>query len=752
MWYELRFSPGSDEALASAIADLLRSTLRDLILAVGGAFLAWFLLIDVFWPERISWVWMGAAAAMVATCVLGLRLTSRGLASAQIVWQAGLATVFALVVYATGEPASAFLFALLPLAGVMVGGWRAGLLAQAAVLALVLGLLRAWPAVMLPSSYALAISLGGGLAAIVGWLGMRASLSVTRWSLAYSEHARERLEQAGRHQVELSQVREDLLLANRELARLSERLKVMYQVAEQARQAKEQFVANVSHELRTPLNMILGFSEMITQSPHVYGASLPDSLLADVAAVQRNSQYLARLVDDILDLSQVEAGRMGLSKHEARLAEIIEAAAQAVRPLFRSKGLTLQLDVRPDLPVLMCDSTRIRQVVLNLLSNAGRFTERGGVTVRAWQTPDEACVSVTDTGPGIAPDDQERLFEPFYQVDASIRRQHGGSGLGLSISKRFVEMHDGRMWLESELGTGTTIAFALPLERPVPLAAPDGGALRWLAPDYEFKARTRPYVAPRPETMPRFVVLEQEGTLERVLSRYLDGAEIVSVGDINRAIAELTRSPAQALVVNGLPADGPASHLEPLAHLPYDTPTIACWVPGRGEAARRLGVVRYLVKPISREVLLATLDSLGPGIRDVLLVDDEPEVLQLFSRMIASSGRGYRLLRAMDGGRALDMLRARRPDVMLLDLIMPGIDGFKVLQAKSQDETIRDIPVVTISAKDPGEEPLVSHSLTVTRSDGLVVKDLVACIQSISEILSPAARSGGPVPSETRDG
>jgi CheY-like chemotaxis protein/anti-sigma regulatory factor (Ser/Thr protein kinase) len=413
-----------------------------------------------------------------------------------------------------------------------------------------------------------------------------------------------------------------------------------------------------------------------------------------------------------------------------------------VQALFESKGLDLETEVSPDLPRLFCDGTRIRQVVINLLSNAGRFTEQGGVRVRAWREQGSVVVSVADTGPGIAPQDQARLFEPFQQLDGSIRRRHAGSGLGLSISRKFVEMHGGKMRLESQVGAGTTITFSLPLEMPPPVARAGGDAARWIHPYLQYEARTRRSKAPAPAVLPRYVLLERGETLRRLCSRYLPGFEIASVRDLDEAIRELSRSPAQALIVNAppCPRDGgyECATVEPLAHLPHRTPAIACWVPGEGETARRLGVVRYLVKPVTRQVLLSTLESLGEGVKSVLLVDDEPEALQLFTRVLSSAGRAYDVLQAKNGRRALSLLRERRPDVVLLDLIMPGMDGFQVLQEKSQDPAIRDIPVVVVSSRDPSGEPIVSDVLTVTRSGGLSVRDLLACIQALSEALSPS--------------
>lgn len=747
MWYGLRMSSKVDPDLFSAVTELLQATLRTLILAVGGTCLAWYLVATVtdWWERSLADIFF-VSLAVVLAALLALYVLPRRLLAAQVIWLVGLTVATVLAIYLFQQPEVACFFSLLPLVAVITVGWPAGLITEG-LLAAVIWFLPSLLTSSDPSSLSLGILAGGAISGMLGWAATRSLLTVTQWSLSSYNQARQKMEEAREHRLERKQVEEDLTQANQELARLSDRLKAMYQVAEEARRAKEAFVANVSHELRTPLNMIVGFSEIITHSPQLYGDHLPPALLSDIAAIHLNSQHLSRLVDDVLDLSQVEAGRMALSKEWVSLPDVVHAAALAVRDLLESKGLYLELDVPSDLPAVFCDSTRIRQVVLNLLSNASRFTEQGGVRIAARRARNDVVISVTDTGPGITPEDQERLFEPFQQLDSSIRRRHGGSGLGLSISKRFVEMHGGKMWLESQVGVGTTFHFSLPLETLLPAAlAGVGDALRWFSPysEYEYRMRTRRSKAEAPVVCPRFVLVEEDKTLERLLTRYLHGFEIVSVTGIDQAILELSRSPAQALIVNAplnerapVPGDG-VHRMDQLASLPYGTPAVICWVPGEDETARQLGVVRYLVKPVTREMLLSTLEDLGEAVQSVLVVDDQPEALQLFARMLYTADRPYRVLRAENGQRALGLLRQRRPDVMLLDLIMPGMDGFQVLQEKGQDSSIQDIPVIIISSRDPGGEPIVSNVLTVTRGGGLSARDLLACIQAVSEILSPS--------------
>jgi signal transduction histidine kinase len=613
MWYKLYTSRNADPDFARSATELLQSTARHIVLTTGGAYLMWHLVATVTWPNRMGWsVWL-LTPIVAATFALSLRLLARRLVAAQVVWQVGLAMAITLAVYLFQRPEMAFFYTLLPLMAVVTVGWPGGLLAEVLVGALVWWLAHSPAAVPLSTAYGLVIVACGVLTGLLGCAAARAMLTVTQWSLFSFEQARQNMEEARDQRAELKQIQEDLIQANRELTRLSDRLKAMHQVAEEARRAKEEFVAHVSHELRTPLNMIIGFSEVITQSPQVYGASLPPALLADIAAIRRNSQHLAKLVDDVLDLSQIEAGRMGLSKGWTSLQEIIGAASTAVRNLFESKGLYLETEVPPDLPPVFCDSTRTRQVVLNLLSNAGRFTEQGGVRLKAGREDDRVVVSVSDTGSGIALEDQEKLFEPFQQLDVYIRRRQGGSGLGLAISKRFVEMHGGQMWLESSVGVGTTIYFSLPLETVPPTVPASDGAQRWFSPYQQYEARTRRSKAPVPRLAPRFVILEKGDTLQRLFRRYMDDVEIISIREVEQAIAELNHSPAQALIVNAPLFEQMPVPMAQLTNLPYGTPAVAYWVPGADEAAQQLGVVRYLVKPVARKALLSTLEELGGG-------------------------------------------------------------------------------------------------------------------------------------------
>ncbi len=566
------------------------------------------------------------------------------------------------------------------------------------------------------------------------WLASRPLLLARQWFEANYEQSRAALEESRDYQFRLRQALDDLKEANHQLSQLHRLAHNLRAQADDARRSKEQFVANVSHELRTPLNMIVGFIEMAMNSPKTYGPDIPQALLADLEIVLRNGRHLSSLIDDVLDLSQIEIGQMALMRESSALPELVAAAVQAVQPLFDSKGLYLHTQLPPDLPPLYCDRIRIRQVLLNLLSNAGRFTERGGVRLRAWQEEDAIIVSVADTGPGIKADVFDEVFKPFQQLDGTVRSHWTGSGLGLSISKHFVELHKGRMWLESEPGRGAAFFFRLPIAEAV--LAEDGEMMRWFSPHLTFVEKTRLPSLPKPVDRARLIVYERDSTLSRLLSRYLQNAELTLAPSLEAAIAQAERHPAQALLINAVSVGEDLLRLEREMALPDGLPVIVCSAPGIRDAAASLGAADYLIKPISREALLAVLDRLELDGATVLIVDDEPDALRLFRRMLASAGRGYRVLRASSAGQARQILSETTPDVVFTDLVMPGTDGFQLIAEMKANPALRDVPIVVISARDPLGQPIMSKSLAVARADGIAAPQLLATIDALVKTLS----------------
>ncbi len=582
------------------------------------------------------------------------------------------------------------------------------------------------------------------------WLTLRPVLSTAEWAWETYERGQNLLVRMGDAQAELKQALADAQHANVQLTRMNRLADGLRQAAEDARRIKEQFVANVSHELRTPLNMIIGFSEIIVNQPQTYGERIPPALLADLDIVLRNSRHLSSLIDDVLDLSQIEANQMALTKEHVRIADIIDAATTAVRGLFASKGLYLRTELSGDLPEVFCDKTRIREVVLNLLSNAGRFTDHGGAVVRAVRRDNDLLVSVSDTGPGIALADADKLFQPFQQVDGSVRRRYGGSGLGLAISKNFVELHDGKMWLESTPSVGTTFFFTLPIEPPLPISA---SAARWLNEDWTLESRMHSSAVPAPVIRPRLVVLESGDVLQRMLRRYMANTDVSGARTLADVRRETTDAPAHAILINDGAVTGTdwVQRLSAEGQLASDVPVFVCAVSGPPEASELLGATGYLVKPVARETLIAALKQVHLDVpadpekpATILVVDDEPDALRLFWRVLTGLGRDYRVLTAGNGIQALEILRAQRPDVVFMDLVMPEADGFWLLNEKNRDPALCDIPMFVISARDPSGQPIVSDALAVTRAGGLSLPQLLACLQSIIGILSPMRPSADP--------
>jgi signal transduction histidine kinase len=228
----------------------------------------------------------------------------------------------------------------------------------------------------------------------------------------------------------------------------------------QASQAKSEFLANMSHELRTPMNAILGFTEMVRDG--LYG-DVPDSVSEPLADIHANGRHLLELINDVLDLSKIEAGRMDLTLHEYVVQDVIDSVRVSLRSLAAERGLEFTTRVTPDLPLAYGDAKRLTQCLMNLTGNALKFTRQGRVEIVVERSGENLVCRVTDTGIGIAEDDLARVFDEFRQADGAITREFGGTGLGLSITRRFIEMHGGRIWVESELGRGSTFWFSVPL-------------------------------------------------------------------------------------------------------------------------------------------------------------------------------------------------------------------------------------------------------------------------------------------------
>ncbi len=455
---------------------------------------------------------------------------------------------------------------------------------------------------------------------------------------------------------------------------------------------KTQFLANMSHELRTPLNSIIGFSRVILRG---IDGPLTELQQADLAAIHNSGQHLLGLINDILDLSKIEAGKMELTVEDVDLAEVTRGVMSTAIALVKDRPVELRQDLPADLPLIKADSRRIRQVVLNLVSNAAKFTEKGHITVRAAVNPREVQVSVLDTGIGIPADKLEHIFEEFTQVDASTTRKAGGTGLGLAITRHFVEMHGGRIWVDSEVGAGSTFTFTLPLER-LPEAAPEE------LPQVEL-------VAP-PAGHKRILCLDDDPGVITLYRRYLEkqGYQVLGLHDASQAVSEARRLQPAAITLDVLMPnrDGWAVLAElkstpDISHIPI----IVCSIVEDESKGFALGAADYLVKPIIESELLRALDRAnhGKAAQTVLVIDDEADALRLIHRMLEARP-GFQVIEAQGGLQGIASVQAHRPDVVILDLMMPDIDGFAVLETIKSNRLSRNTPVIIVTAKELTED------------------------------------------------
>lgn len=519
------------------------------------------------------------------------------------------------------------------------------------------------------------------LTALAAWLSSRQMHAALGWMQSSYAQARSLLEEVRDRRMTLARTVKALEEAYQRIERMNYALIEARSVAEEARRLKAEFAANVSHELRTPLNIILGFSETMANAPETYaGVTWSPALRGDVEQIYQSSRHLSALIDDILDLSALDAQRLGLIWQEADIADVIADAVGVVASLFRAKGLYLEVHTAPGLPRLRIDAVRIRQVLINLLTNASRFTPQGGVTITTQLVGREVQVAVADTGVGIAPEDVAKVFADFGQVDGSASRTHEGTGLGVPLSRRLVELHGGRMWLESQPGAGSTFYFTLPAfagALPAPLA--------------------RGTPAPVPGWRRAVLAAEPDPLALRTLRRHLHACDVIEVPNLAELPALIEQHHPVAMLVAH---DGEAVPTR-AAGLPADLPVIAVSLPSTLRSARELGIERVLIKPVTREQLLAAIRGLPQRVRDVLIVDDDPQLVELFARMLQAAGEGYRPLKAFGGGEALARLRQQPVDLVLLDILMADLDGLAVLREMKADPALAKVPVIVVSAQYP---------------------------------------------------
>jgi len=525
---------------------------------------------------------------------------------------------------------------------------------------------------------------------------------------------------------ELNRTIKALDLSYQLLEKTNRELALAQREADALRDLRNRFATNLSHELRTPLNIVLGFANLIYRNPHLYGfEQWEDVLLRDLAQIQRNARYLSQLVDDVLDLARIDALAMPLRRELTAARQVVEEAVEAVSTLAASKALVLVVDCDPALPELFVDALRIRQVLFNLLSNAVRFTEHGSIRVEVRGSDSEVCFVVRDSGRGIPPDELSTIFDEFHQIGRPKTEPDAGKGLGLAIARQFVQLHGGRIWAESVIGSGSVFTFT------IPFAGARASRLRI----------SSPLPIPRRRKAPTVLVLSRDDSAALYLGRRLEGYDFVPCLAPDTMGAALEEVHPAAVLLDATTGIGVEEVRAALDGRWSDLPLLSCPLPNMGWVSGDGDFRLVLTKPVSAEKLLSALAEVlpddGPDL-SVLVVDDDRGFVQLVARTLQASGRGYRWDTAYSGEEALRKARRTPPACVLLDLMLPDMSGFDTLAAIRAQPGLAATPAIAVTAATPGEDQLASEgaSFGLERGGPFRPGELVALLSSVLGLVS----------------
>jgi signal transduction histidine kinase/CheY-like chemotaxis protein len=502
------------------------------------------------------------------------------------------------------------------------------------------------------------------------------------------------------------------------------------EAADAANRAKSAFLASMSHELRTPMNAILGYSEMLIEEAEDAGQ---DDFVPDLQKIHAAGKHLLSLINDVLDLSKIEAGKVELYVETFDIRDVLDAAEATIAPLAAKNGNALVLEAPAEPGKMRADVTKVRQSLLNLMSNAAKFTKNGTVTLSTHIEGDRVRFAVRDTGIGIPADKLDHVFEEFTQADSSTTREFGGTGLGLAISRRFCQMMGGDIHVESTVGEGSTFTIELPLRVDARDALRETGA----AAVDRGEGRAEPGAG-------TVLVIDDDEDARQLLARTLerDGFRAVTAGSGEEGL-ELARQLQPALitldvmmptmdgwsVLRALKADAT------LRHIPVVMVTIVGEV-GRGFA---LGATDYLTKPVDRGLLVDAIRRYvgTQATPRVLIVEDDAMTRAILRRTLDEAG--FAVDEAEHGATGLAQVRATPPSIILLDLMMPVMDGFEFLSELRSDAAHSAIPVLVLTAKELSRD---EEQFLNARAENVITKDadaLDALVQQVRASL-PTAR------------
>lgn len=502
-----------------------------------------------------------------------------------------------------------------------------------------------------------------------------------------------------------------------------------------ATQHKSEFLANMSHELRTPLNAVIGFSEVLLEK--MFGELNPkqEEYLGDILG---SGRHLLALINDILDLAKIESGHMELDIGTFDLPAVLNSTFMLIRERAKRHSIQVSLDIDHRLGRVTADERKLKQILLNLLSNALKFTpEDGAVSLKAVLQDDGVEISVSDTGIGIEPEFQQKIFDEFFQVGGHLKKQEG-TGLGLAVTKKFVELHGGRIWVQSAKGQGSTFTFTLPvLPTPEKRSAPTVAM-----PDAHPNANA-----------PLVLIVEDDPAAAKLLSIYLMEAgfsvEVAADGDAGFEKAKNLR-PALITVDILIPkTDG----WQLLTRLKADQamasiPVVVVSIIDERGRGFSLGAADYLLKPVDRDSLVRVIqrvvrsnarDQRG---RSVLVIDDDPLILELMEAVLRPEG--FEVLKARDGRHGLQIARERNPDLVVLDLLMPEMNGFEVVDEMHGCPETAAIPIVVLTNKSLSREEkdrLNGRIIAIRQKGEFHREDFVAQVRSLLKPEEPAWRA-----------
>jgi len=505
---------------------------------------------------------------------------------------------------------------------------------------------------------------------------------------------------------------------NRELKQINEQF-------QKASESKSAFLANMSHELRTPLNAIIGFSEVLKDL--AFG-ELNQKQLKYVGNIYSSGKHLLSLINDILDLSKIESGKLELQIDEFSIPETIEGIIATVKGLASKKGITLDLQTKQDLSYMTADHKKFKQILYNLLSNAIKFTPDGGkVSLTANDSTTDSKIpenfihfTVEDSGIGIAPENQAQVFAAFEQIDDSYSRQQEGTGLGLALTKKLVEMHGGEIWFESEVGKGTAFHFSLPCN--LGQLQESENSLD-ITEEKAVEDKTEEGIGDGPLVL----VVEDDPKARELLSIHLSdaGYQVAYAVDGEEALKKAKElKPAVITLDIMLPKKDGWQVLMELKQMPetQNIPVIIVSIVADDTLASSLEAMDCLVKPFSKHQLLEKLQNVrfnqqNTGRRTkVLVIDDDQEAVELIALFL--KGKGFDIDRAHSGKQGIKQAIAENPDLIILDLMMPKMNGFEVIKTLKNHPVSKNIPVI------------INTSLDITREE---IKELNGKIHSLVE-------------------